>query len=218
MWRDFPARLCESLGVQGLVYSRPGHGASTAHPPNPDAVVDRMRLEAYEVLPALLDALRIDPARPLWLFGHSDGGTIALLFAGRHPDRVAGAAVLAPHILVEAITLQSLERARAAYEDGDLRERLARYHADPDVAFRGWNAFWLHARQRTWSIEQELAAIRCPLLAIQGVQDGYGTLEQVRGIARRVPGTVLLEIDDCGHAPHRERAEQVIDAVRRLMI
>jgi pimeloyl-ACP methyl ester carboxylesterase len=214
MWRDFPDRLCAALDARGLVYSRPGYGASTPHPPDPDAVIDRMRREAYDVLPALLDSLHVDGARPLWLFGHSDGGSIALLFAGRHRERLTGAVVLAPHIMIEPITLASLEKARAAYEEGDLRARLARYHADPDAAFYGWNAFWRHPHQRSWSIEHDLFDIRCPLLAIQGVHDEYGTLEQVRGIARRVPGTTLLELDDCGHAPHRERAEALIDAVR----
>jgi pimeloyl-ACP methyl ester carboxylesterase len=177
-----------------------------------------MHKQAREVLPALLRALAIDPQRDrVWLFGHSDGGSIALLYAAAFPDALQGAIVLAPHILVEDVSVESIRQAREAYLNTDLRQRLARYHDDADSAFWGWNDIWLAPGFRDWSIEDEMAAIRCPLLAIQGVDDEYGTLEQVRGIARRVPRTRLLELPQCGHSPHKDQPQQVIDAVADFM-
>jgi pimeloyl-ACP methyl ester carboxylesterase len=125
--------------------------------------------------------------------------------------------VLAPHIMVEELSIASIEKARQAYLDTDLRERLAKYHDDPDSAFWGWNDIWLHPPFREWSIEAEIAAIRCPLLAVQGVDDEYGTLEQIRGIARRVPHTQLVELDRCGHSPHRDQPQALIEATRRFI-
>jgi pimeloyl-ACP methyl ester carboxylesterase len=215
MWRDFPARLSEAAGARGLVYSRPGYGRSTPRAPGELWGTDFMHLQAREVLPALLQTLGV--TRRVWLFGHSDGGTIALLHAAAFPDAPEGVIVLAPHILVEDISVTSITQAREAYRQTDLRQRLARYHADPDSAFFGWNDAWLSPAFRGWSIEDEIAAIRSPLLAIQGVNDEYGTLEQIRGIARRVPQTQLLELPDCGHSPHKDRPELVIAAVKRFM-
>ena len=213
MWRDFPQQLCAAAGCRGLVYSRPGYGRSTPRAAQEAWGLDFMHRQAHEVLPALLGALQVDAARdPPWLFGHSDGGSIALLHAARFADRVAGAIVLAPHIRVEDLSMASIAQARAAYLQADLRERLAKYHADPDSAFWGWNDIWLHPPFRQWSIEDEIAAITCPLLALQGVDDPYGTLEQIRGIARRVPQTELLVLPDCGHSPQRDQPQAVIEA------
>ncbi len=213
MWRDFPARLCEAAGARGLVYSRPGYGRSTPRAAGEKWQSDFMHRQAAEVLPALLRALEIDPARDeLWLFGHSDGGSIALLHAALHPQGLQGAIVMAPHILVEDVSIASIEQARRAYAETDLRQKLARYHDDVDSAFHGWNDIWLDPAFRAWNITDELASIRCPLLAMQGIDDEYGTLEQVRGIARRVPGTQLLELPRCGHSPHRDQPDAVIAA------
>jgi pimeloyl-ACP methyl ester carboxylesterase len=214
MWRDFPERLCQAAGVRGLVYSRPGYGRSTPRAAEEAWGLDFMHRQAHEVLPALLAALGIEAgrARP-WLFGHSDGGSNALLYAARFPEAIAGAVVLAPHILVEDLSISSIAKAREAYLSTDLKQRLARYHEDPDSAFWGWNDIWLHPPFREWSIEDEITAIRCPLLAVQGLDDEYGTLEQIRGIARRVPGTQLLELPDCGHSPHKDQAEALMEAV-----
>ena len=213
MWRDFPQQLCEAAGCRGLVYSRPGYGHSTPRAAEEAWDLDFMHRQAHEVLPALLEAVGVDGAagRP-WLFGHSDGGSIALLFAARWPERLSGAIVLAPHIMVEDLSIESIRKARDAYLGTDLRARLARYHADPDSAFWGWNDIWLHPPFREWSIEAEIASIRCPLLAVQGVDDEYGTLEQVRGIARRVPQAQLLELPDCRHSPHRDQPQRLIEA------
>ena len=218
MWRDFPAVLCESVGARGLVYSRPGYGRSSPRPPDEKWRPDFMHRQAREVLPALLSALGIDPQRDaLWLFGHSDGGSIALLYAAAFPQSLQGAIVLAPHILVEDVSVRSIEQAREAYRTTDLRQRLARYHDDVDSAFHGWNDIWLDPAFRDWSIEAEIAAIRCPLLAVQGADDEYGTLEQVRGIARRVPGTQLLELPACGHSPHRDQPQALTQAVAAFL-
>ncbi|RYF16116.1 MAG: alpha/beta hydrolase [Comamonadaceae bacterium] len=211
MWRDFPARLCEAAGLRGLVYSRPGYGRSTPRPPDEKWGPDFMHRQAREVLPALLQELGVQ--RP-WLFGHSDGGSIALLHAAALPHALRGAIVLAPHILVEDISVASIRKARDAYLQTDLKQRLDRYHDDADSAFFGWNDVWLSPEFRAWSIEEEIRAIRCPLLAMQGLDDEYGTLEQVRGIARRVPQAQLLEIPRCGHSPHKDQAEVVIAAVK----
>ncbi|MDR3368198.1 alpha/beta hydrolase [Rhodoferax sp.] len=213
MWRDFPKQLCEAAGCRGLVYSRPGYGRSTPRADEEAWGLDFMHQQAHEVLPALLSALGVDPvAQPPWLFGHSDGASIALLYAAQFPQALAGAIVLAPHILVEDLSVSSIEKARTAYLETDLRQRLAKYHDDPDSAFWGWNDIWLHPPFRQWSIESEIETIRCPLLAVQGLDDEYGTLEQIHGIARRVPQTQLLELSDCGHSPHRDQAQRLIAA------
>ena len=213
MWRDFPARLCTAVGARGLVWSRPGYGRSTPRAAGERWGTDFMHQQAHEVLPALLLALGV--RQPPWLFGHSDGGSIALLHAAAHP--VAGLVVLAPHIMVEELSVASIRQARVAYETTDLRARLARHHADPDSAFWGWNDIWLSPAFRSWSIESEIATIGCPVLAVQGLDDEYGTLEQVHGIARRLPQTHVLELAACGHSPHKDRPEQVVAAVREFM-
>jgi pimeloyl-ACP methyl ester carboxylesterase len=220
MWRDFPQRLCDAVGARGLVWSRPGYGRSTPRAADERWGLDFMHRQADEVLPALLDAL--DITRPVWLFGHSDGGSISLLHAAHQPQRVAGAVVLAPHILVEEFGLVSIRKARVAYESTDLRSRLARHHDDVDSAFWGWNDIWLHPDFPTWTIESELPAIACPLLAVQGLDDPYGTLEQIRGIARARPSTPaapteLLELPACGHDPQRDQPDALIAAVQAFM-
>ncbi|ODS91455.1 MAG: alpha/beta hydrolase [Comamonas sp. SCN 65-56] len=208
MWKDFPAQLCDALQWRGLVYSRPGYGRSTPRAADEHWVNDFMHRQADEVLPAFLSAVGV--TQPPWLFGHSDGASIALLHARNHP--AAGAIVLAPHTMVEQISVDSIEKAREAYVAGGLRERLARYHDDVDSAFWGWNEVWLSPAFRAWDIQQEIAAIGCPVLAIQGLQDEYGTLAHVRSIARQVPQTQVVEIDHCGHSPHRDQPAAVITA------
>ena len=213
-WRDFPAELCEAAGCRGLVYSRPGYGRSTPRAPGESWASDFIHRQALELLPALLRALGVE--QPPWLFGHSDGGSIALLYAAHHA--VAGTIVLAPHILVEDLSVASIAQARQAWTDSDLPERMARHHDAPESAFFGWNDIWLSPAFRHWSIEDEIAGIRGPLLAVQGLDDPYGTLEQIHGIARRVPQTRLLELPECGHSPHKDQPEAVIAAVCQVMV
>ena len=210
MWRDFPRALCAAGDWRGLVYSRPGYGGSTPRASDERWGVDYLHRQAQEVLPALLRTLGVTEAP--WLFGHSDGASIALLHAARWPDAVAGLVLLAPHVFVEDVSVQSIERAREAYADTGLRQRLARHHDDVDSAFWGWNRIWLDPDFRSWNIEAGLEAIRCPLLAIQGLDDEYGTLEHLQRIRRRVPAARCLELADCAHSPHRDQTERVIAA------
>jgi pimeloyl-ACP methyl ester carboxylesterase len=212
MWRDWPASLCETAGYAGLVYSRYGYGRSTPRPAHERWSPRFMHDQAEQGLPSLLAALRLGGRRP-WLVGHSDGASIALVHATRHPDAVSGVVAIAPHIRVEDISIASIERARDAYRTTDLRQRLARYHADPDSAFWGWNDAWLAPEFRDWSIEAMLDELRCPVLAVQGVDDEYGTLAQIEGIRRRAPQTELLVLERCGHSPHRDRPEALTQAI-----
>lgn len=217
-WRDFPARLCDAGGFRGLIYSRPGYGRSTPRRPDERWTPEFMHEQARELLPALLLALGVDSeAQPPWLLGHSDGGSIALIFAASFPTRVAGLIVLAPHLFVEDISIASIEAVRRAYLGTTLRERLARHHADPDSAFWGWNDIWLDPRFRQWNIEQLLPSIRCPVLAVQGRDDEYGTLAQIEGIARAVPRTELLVLESGGHSVHRDQPERLTHEVVRFM-
>lgn len=216
MWKDFPARLCEAAGVRGLVYSRPGYGRSTPRAADEHWAPDFMHQQAHEVLPALLRALHIDAQQqPPWLFGHSDGASIALLHAAQHP--VAGVVVVAPHLFVEDISLASIAQARIAYTEGTLKAGLAKYHDEPDSAFYGWNHIWLSPGFRSWNIEADIAGIGAPLLAVQGEDDEYGTLAQIRNIRPLVPQAQLLEIPSCGHSPHRDQPQVLIAAVRAFV-
>ncbi len=211
-WRDFPQHLCAAGGYRGLVYSRYGYGRSTPRPASDPLPPDYLDREARDGLPAFLAAVGAGTARP-WLFGHSDGASIALLYAARFPDRVAGVIALAPHIFIEDVTIAGLTEARLQYRTGDLKARLARHHADPDSAFHGWNDAWLHPAARGWNIEYMLPTIRCPVLAIQGYEDQYATMAQLDRIKQFVPQTELLKLASCGHAPHRDQARVVIMAV-----
>ena len=208
MWRDYPQQLCDALCVRGLVYSRAGYGQSTPRDADEHWAPDFMHVQAHDVLLTLLKTLDVHEAP--WLFGHSDGGSIALLFATRHAT--AGVIVLAPHIMVEDISVKSIAIVKETYENTDLRQRLTRYHADVDSAFWGWNRIWLAPEFRNWSIEHELSSITCPVLAIQGIDDEYGTLTQIRDIQRYVPHTQLLELENCGHSPHRDQAQTLTQA------
>jgi pimeloyl-ACP methyl ester carboxylesterase len=214
MWRNFPRLLCQAVGCRGLVYSRPGYGSSTPRGPGETWGVDFMHKQAYEVLPSLLLALGVDThAHPPWLLGHSDGGSIALLHAARFVRQVAGIVVLAPHVMVEDLSIASIEQTRQDYLHSDLRQRLARHHDDPDSAFWGWNQAWLNPEFRQWDIQEQLRSITCPVLAVQGQDDAYGTMEQIRGISRNVSHAQWREWADCGHSPQRDQPRQLIDAV-----
>lgn len=219
-WRDFPRTLCDRIGAPGLVYSRRGYGQSSPEP-QPRGT-DYLHREAQQVLPALLAAFGIDA--PL-LVGHSDGGSIALLHAARAVDdpaaRPAAIAIMAPHVRVEDVTLQGIRAARIAWgvggPQGKLQAGLAAVHADAAGAFFGWNDAWLAPAFAHWNIEREIEAITCPVLAIQGYGDPYGTMDQLDRIARAVSGPCrLLKLADCGHAPHRDQPEAVIEAIAQL--
>ncbi len=206
-WKSFPHDFCSAHGLRGLVYSRYGYGRSTPKPAAQHWGPGTMEAQAQEVLPALLDALHV--ASP-WLFGHSDGASIALLYAARFP--AAGLVVMAPHTFVEDVALRQIEVAKVAYETTDLRQRLARHHADVDSAFRGWNDMWLSPEFKAWNIETHLNHITCPVLAVQGEDDEYGTLEQIHRIAAQTPQTQTLVLAHCAHSPHRDQTAALSQA------
>jgi pimeloyl-ACP methyl ester carboxylesterase len=212
MWRDFPARVAHATGCDAVAYSRYGYGRSDplAEPRTPRYMHD----EAHFALPELLERLTIE--RPI-LVGHSDGGSIALICAGDGGPPLSGVITLAAHVLVEDISVASIAAAKSAYETTDLRTRLARYHADVDSAFWGWNRIWLAPQFRDWNIEDCLPRISCPVLAIQGEDDEYGTMEQLRRIGASVRDVELLALPDCRHSAHRDQPDAVIEAIARFV-
>jgi pimeloyl-ACP methyl ester carboxylesterase len=210
LWGDFPDRLAAATGIGVLVYSRAGYGAST--PVKLPRPLDYMHIEALEVLPKLLE--RIGFRRGL-LVGHSDGASIAAIYAGGVQDhRVRGVAMIAPHFVVEDISVTSIEAIRRAYETTDLRAKLKRWHGDVDNAFYGWNGAWLDPSFRAWDISEYLGYIRVPVAILQGAGDQYGTVRQIE-IARQecyCPVDVTM-IAEAGHSPHREAPGATLDAI-----
>jgi pimeloyl-ACP methyl ester carboxylesterase len=208
-WRDFPQRLSQATGLGTFVYNRAGYGASDPEPmPRP---VRYMHEEAAK-LPRILEAAGIKDAI---LVGHSDGASIAILYAGVHACR--GVILEAPHVFAEEPGLRSIEKAREAYLHGDLKQRLAKYHRNVDATFWGWNGPWLHPDFRAWNIEGSLPGITAPVLVIQGVDDEYGTRAQVDSIASRVPKVTTLLLDKCGHAPHKDQPEATLQAMTHFV-
>jgi len=209
-WRDFPHRVAAACEMGAIVYSRYGNGASDAL--EAKRTVRYMHDEALVVLPELLRMLDIE--RPV-LFGHSDGASIALIFAGAHPHAASALILEAPHLFVEDISVASIAAIRERYEAGGLRERMARHHRDADRTFYGWNDIWLDPAFRSWNIEDHVRDVRAPVLAIQGSSDEYGTLAQVEALARISGGPVdQLLLSGCGHAPHRDRGLFVEQTIR----
>jgi pimeloyl-ACP methyl ester carboxylesterase len=209
LWRDFPDKLARRLDMPALVYSRRGYGQSDGldGPRTPDF----MHREALEVLPRLLAAHGIGRAL---LVGHSDGASIALIHAASHPETVAGAVLMAPHVMVEPISQQSIARISETYERTDLRARLARHHAHVDDAFHGWSRIWLDPRFRTWSLGAECSRLAVQTLLVQGEDDEYGTLAQLDAIENLAPVKPhRLVLAGCGHSPQREREADVLAAI-----
>jgi pimeloyl-ACP methyl ester carboxylesterase len=207
LWRDFPRALHTATGRRLIAFSRHGHGRS--EPPPQPRTPAFFHEEALAVLPELFARLGVEA--PL-LVGHSDGASIALIHAAH--QRVAGIALLAPHVIVEDMTVTEIRAARERYRDGDLRARMARHHDDVDAAFWGWCDVWLDPAFRDWSLEAEAEAVDCPALLIQGRDDPYGTLDQLDRIAARVHGPVERLVVAGGHSPHLEAPDDVLAAVR----
>jgi len=214
MWKDFPERLSKLTGMNALVYSRRSYGKSSRL--EQPRQVDYMHDEAGRFLPQVLERAGI--SEPVFI-GHSDGGSIALIYtgAGLHPAPRA-LVLLAPHVFTEELSIRSIRRARQAWDDGDLRERLAPYHDDVDNAFRRWNDIWLDARFRSWNIEASLPAVTCPVLHIQGVEDEYGTFEQARAVRAGCRGEVeIMMLEECGHAPFRDQPHRTLAGIRAFL-
>jgi pimeloyl-ACP methyl ester carboxylesterase len=213
-WRDFPDALCRRTGCGGVVYSRYGHGKSAAiREPLP---VTFMHDEAQRVLPALLNALQI---RAPILIGHSDGASIALIYAGSAADPPAALILEAPHVFVEDVTIAGIEAARSRFHAGTLRARLAEHHgANVDPMFEAWAGVWLRPEFRSWNIEEYLPRIAAPTLVVQGLQDEYGTLRQVEAVVTRLPrGSQSLVLAACRHSPHVDQRAAVEDAMARFI-
>jgi len=212
LWKEYPSKLVERTGFGALVYSRYGYGRSDSL--SEKRSVNYLHHEGQEVLPEILDAFEI--SRPI-LIGHSDGATIALLFAAAFPSRPCAIILEAPHIFVEDITLAGLREAKEAYENGPLRNALQPHHIDAETTFRGWNDIWLNPEFRDWNIEAELKTIACPVLLIQGEDDQYGTMAQLEGIRRQVPGAELHMIQQCRHSPHQDQPDIVLEHMVRFI-
>ncbi|GAC1418163.1 MAG: alpha/beta hydrolase [Candidatus Velthaea sp.] len=212
VWKDFPQLVAARTGCRVVAYSRYGYGRSEVLGEKRDA--GYMHDEADNALPELLHALQIE--RPI-LFGHSDGASIALLYAGNPANAPLALVLEAPHVFVEDRSIAGIGAAKTAFETTDLPQRLARHHADAHATFRGWNDIWLDSRFRTWNIEDALPGIRCPVLLLQGVEDEYGTPAQLDAIARGVANTQTLMLSPCGHSPHRDQPGAVLDALARFV-
>lgn len=212
MWKDFPQRVAQATGCAVLVYSRYGHGKSDRLAEKRSA--DFMHHEGKIVLPELLRQFALE--RPI-LLGHSDGASIALIYAGAFPERLRALILEAPHVFVEEHGLRSIAAIRTLYESTEISTKLARYHDHVDEVFYGWNDIWLDPRFREWNIEEYLGAITCPTLVIQGENDEYGTFAQVQAIQRRVPGTQTVILPSCRHSPHREQPDLTLAAISRFV-
>jgi pimeloyl-ACP methyl ester carboxylesterase len=213
MWKDFPQLLSDATNLRVLSYSRQGYGGST--PITGPRDIDFMRDEAVRVLPELLAALDIQ--NPI-LVGHSDGASIALL-AAAHQIKPASVIVMAPHLFVEDISVSAISQTLAAFKDEStqMRSKLTKIHADVDGAFYGWADVWLKPEFLNWNIETDMHNITCPLLAIQGEQDQYGTMKQLDSLKAQAPHTQLLKLENCRHSPHFDQPKQVLTAIASFL-
>lgn len=212
-WRDFPQALVDVTGFGVLAYSRAGYGASDPVAlPRP---LDYMTLEATGSLGQVLDAAGVENAV---LLGHSDGATIATIYAGSISDmRIRALILMAPHFFTEAVGLDAIKAAGEAFENGDLRQKLAKYHSDVDVAFFGWHGAWTDPAFEAWNVADAIDHLRIPVLAIQGRDDAYGTLAQISEIESRIYSPVETAIlDNCGHAPHLDQRHATLDAIKEF--
>jgi pimeloyl-ACP methyl ester carboxylesterase len=212
MWKDFPERIAEATGCGVLAYSRYGHGRSERL--TDKRGVDFMHHEAQVVLPELLERCEI---RAPILLGHSDGGSICILYAATAAPKPKALVLEAPHVFVEDLSVSSIAQIRVVYETTDLARKLARHHDHVDETFWGWNDIWLDPHFRSWNIEECLNDIACPVLVIQGEDDEYGTLAQVEAIKRRVRESETLVLPECGHSPHRDQPEKTLAAITKFV-
>ena len=214
LWKEFPSALCRAARCRGFVFSRAGYGDSD--PCRLPRKINFMHTEALSVLPELLRAARI---KRHILMGHSDGGSIGVIYAGSpHATGLCGLVTEAAHLFCEPVTLKAIEAAKKAYLTGGLKAKLARYHGkNTDTAFWGWNSAWLNPKFAGWNIEKYLKKIRVPVLALQGRQDPYGTLEQLYAMDRGASDCRIDILEDCGHCPHREQGRTVLKRITEFI-
>jgi pimeloyl-ACP methyl ester carboxylesterase len=207
LWQKFPAQLCKATGCHGVLYDRHGYGQSSPLTEKRDAKY--LEHEGEKVLPALIKALGIERCI---LFGHSDGGSIALYAAGLRLPNILGAIIEAPHVHLDELSISGIEQAKAAFENGKLRRALTPYHgAKTESMFYGWAGTWLSPEFRRWNFHDKLENIQCPLLLIQGEKDQYGKRGQLDAIEKHAKGMVdTLYINGCGHTPHVEENEKIV--------
>ncbi|WP_081415534.1 alpha/beta fold hydrolase [Aquimarina latercula] len=215
LWRDFPNKIKQSTNFNVLSYDRQGYGKSERFSETKRSK-DYLKKEA-EILARLIDTLEL---KKVILFGHSDGGTIALLTASLYPEKVTGIITEGAHVFVEKETLQGIRKAKIAYKTTNLKDKLTKYHRNnTEDVFRMWTETWLSPSFLDWNIENYLSNIQCPSLIIQGENDEYGTLEQVYSIVRKTSGkSKSLIIPNIGHTPHKENSEVVIDKTTNFVL
>lgn len=209
LWKDVPAELARRTGCGTLVYSRYGNGFSDTLAEA--RAVSYMHDEALSTLPEVLNAFDV---RDAVLVGHSDGASIALIYAGEIGERIRGVVCEAPHVFVEDLSVQSIAQAKTAFEQTDLAARLGRYHQDVKLTFYGWNDIWLHPDFRAWNIESSVKRVAVPVLLVQGADDEYGTFRQLASIRNKAASRVdTLYLAACGHSPHRDRPEPTLSTI-----
>ena len=215
MWRDFPETVSSRTGLRSFIYSRQGYGKS--EPVKLPRNVNFMHCEALETLPEILDVANINRAI---IIGHSDGASIALINAGGARDpRIEAIVCLAAHVFNEDFTIKRIEEAKRIFENGDLREKLAKHHGpNVDCAFWGWNDIWLNSNFKKWNIEKFLPNIKIPTLVIQGADDEYGTISQVDAIRAGIGSNATVEIiPNCGHSPHLEKRDLTLEIITKFI-
>jgi pimeloyl-ACP methyl ester carboxylesterase len=211
LWRDFPERLATTTGRQVVAWSRQGYGNSTSV--TKSYQTDFMHVEAECVAP-LMDVLGLDQAH---MFGHSDGASIALLFAANYPERVASLILEAPHIFVEPMTTTAIADFGARFPESGMERRMAKYHREPVAMFWRWHDVWIDGRFSVWNIEDSLSRISVPTLLIQGYDDEYGRFAQLDRISASAPHCTQLRLNGCGHSPHRDQPDAVLGASRKFL-
>jgi pimeloyl-ACP methyl ester carboxylesterase len=210
-WRDFPRQLCQRTACPALVYDRLGYGRSSSC--SRPRSIHYLHHSALDELPQVINALI--PGQRFILIGHSDGGSISLIFGAERPPLLLGISTLAAHVFVDQITIDGVNNAERSFRQGGLRQALARYHGDKtDMLFASWADTWNSPWFRTWNIEYLLPSIEVPLFVIQGLDDQYGTPSQVEAIVRQSAGPAIsLLLANCGHSPHRDAPEQLLDSI-----
>jgi pimeloyl-ACP methyl ester carboxylesterase len=214
LWRDFPEIICKDNGVNGLIYDRQGYGESAPFALHPRKN-NYLEIEAH-ILAELIRKLNIQKCI---LFGHSDGGSISLVAAAEYPELICGVITEGAHVFVEEITLRGILNAVELYKTTNLKERLEKYHGKKTYSvFNAWCETWLSSEFRTWNIERYLPHIKAPLLALQGVDDEYGSLDQLKAIVNKSSGKSTMEvIPDAAHTPHKENRETVLKLTKEFI-